>query len=93
MTKITDAGDELISRALENLSVSECEVCGEPTYHGDVENEVVCSNCDTSKTTKHATGTIDGYGFSLRVDGDALAGLVADIESALAEVKQERESE
>jgi len=42
---------------------------------------------------KHTTGTIDGYSFSLRVDGDAPAGLVADIESALAEVKQERESE
>jgi len=45
---------------------------------------------DDAKETK---GTIDGYGFSLRVDGDAPAGLVADIESALAEVKQEREND
>jgi hypothetical protein len=41
---------------------------------------------------KHTTGTIDGYGFSLRVDGDAPAELVADIESALADVKAERET-
>jgi hypothetical protein len=38
---------------------------------------------------KHTTGTIDGYGFSLRVDGDAPDELVADIEAALADVKAE----
>jgi len=42
---------------------------------------------------KHTTGTIDGYSFSLRVDGDAPAGLVADIESALADVKAEVEND
>jgi hypothetical protein len=40
---------------------------------------------------KHTTGTIDGYGFSLRVDGDAPDELVADIEAALADVKAEVE--
>jgi len=48
---------------------------------------------DDNPNRKHTTGTIDGHAFSLRVDGDAPAGLVADIESALADVKQGRESE
>jgi len=46
---------------------------------------------DDDDTRKHTTGTIDGHSFSLRVDGDAPAGLVADIESALADVKAEVE--
>ena len=40
---------------------------------------------------KHTTGQIGGYGFSLRVYGDAPDELVADIESALADVKADRE--
>ena len=38
-------------------------------------------------------GTIDGYGFTLRVDGDAPDALVADIEARLAECKAEREND
>ena len=38
-------------------------------------------------------GTIDGYEFSLRVDGDAPDALVADIEARLAECKAEREND
>jgi len=36
-------------------------------------------------------GKIDGHSFSLRVDGDAPEALVAQIESALADVKAEVE--
>jgi hypothetical protein len=55
--------------------------------------EALTKELENDDTRKHTTGTIDGYGFAMRVDGDAPAGLVADIKSAPAEVKQERESE
>lgn len=83
-----DVRDEVEAATFEAFgqTFSVCNVCEEPIV-GDVDR---CNDC---KGRKHTTGSIDGYGFSLRVDGDAPAGLVADIESALAEVKQERESE
>ena len=42
---------------------------------------------------QHTTGTIDGYEFALRLDGDAPDALVADIEAQLAECKAEREND
>lgn len=41
--------------------------------------------------TKYTSGTIAGNSFSLHIDGDAPDELVAQIESALADVKAEVE--
>jgi len=48
---------------------------------------------NTDNTGKHTTGMISEYTFSLRIDGDAPDELVAAIESALADVKAEVESD
>jgi hypothetical protein len=86
-----DADD---TRSFEDVKTEVCETPDtdprvETTQHGEYE----ALHIGGSDARKHTTGTIDGYGFSLRVDGDAPAGLVADIESALADVKAEREND
>jgi len=49
------------------------------------------SDDDPKIPRKPVRGAIDRYGFTLRVDGDAPDELVAQIESALADVKAEVE--
>jgi hypothetical protein len=87
MTEDNDA------RSFEDVKAEVCETPDtdprvETTQHGEYE----ALHIGGSDARKHTTGTIDDYSFSLRVDGDAPDALVADIEAALVDVKQERES-
>jgi len=65
---------------------------GQPVFkQGDDSALVLRTREWDGKQPKHTTGTIDGHSFSLRVDGGAPEALVARIESALADLKAERD--
>jgi len=89
---MTNGNDD--TRSFEDVKAEVCETPDtdprvETTQHGEYE----ALHIGGSDARKHTTGTIDGYGFSLRVDGDAPYSLVDDIEARLAECKAGREDD